>query len=136
VIGTSILGTEIAISIAMLFVSIPFLVNNVKEGFKLIDARYEKTAMTLGASQWKAFTSVSLPMAKKSIISGSIMMWARGISEFGAVVILAYHPMTASVLIFERFQNFGLKYAVPTTVILILLSLLVFLILRLLEDKR
>jgi molybdate/tungstate transport system permease protein len=136
VIGTSIVGTEIAISIAMLFVSIPFLVNNVKEGFKLIDARYEKTAMTLGASHWKAFTSVSLPMAKKSIISGSIMMWARGISEFGAVVILAYHPMTASVLIFERFQNFGLKYAVPTTVILILLSLLVFLILRLLEDKR
>lgn len=133
--GISILGTEMAVSIAMLFVSMPFLVNSVKEGFKMIDTRYEKTAISLGASPWKAFMTVSLPMAKKSIISGSIMMWARGISEFGAVVILAYHPKTASVLIFERFQNFGITYAIPITVLLILVSLIIFVILRILEDK-
>jgi len=102
----------------------------------MIDVRYEKTAVSLGASPWKAFTSVSLPMAKKSIISGSIMMWARGISEFGAVVILAYHPMTAPVLIFERFQNFGLDYAAPATVVLILITLAVFVVLRVLGDRK
>lgn len=134
--GISIAGTEVAISLAMFFVSVPFLVNSAKEAFKLIDVRFEKTAVSLGASHWKAFTSVSLPMAKRSIISGGILMWARGISEFGAVVILAYHPMTAPVLIFERFQNFGLKYAVPVTVLLIIISLVVFTILRLLEDRR
>jgi molybdate/tungstate transport system permease protein len=75
-------------------------------------------------------------MAKKSILSGSIMMWARGISEFGAVVILAYHPMTAPVLIFERFQNFGLKYAAPISALLILVSLLIFVILRLFVDRK
>jgi molybdate/tungstate transport system permease protein len=63
-------------------------------------------------------------------------MWARGISEFGAVVVLAYHPMTAPVLIFERFQNFGLKYAVPVTVLLIIISLVVFTLLRILEDRQ
>ncbi|HZX09809.1 MAG TPA: ABC transporter permease [Acidobacteriota bacterium] len=136
VTGISIPGTEAAISIAMLFVSLPFLVNSAKEGFKMIDVRYEKTAISLGASPWKAFTSVSLPMAKKSIISGSIMMWARGISEFGAVVILAYHPMTAPVLIFERFQNFGLDYAAPATVVLILIILVVFVVLRILGDRQ
>lgn len=136
VTGISILGTEMAISIAMLFVSLPYLVNSAKDGFKLIDSRFEKTAISLGATPWKAFTTVTLPMAKKSIISGSIMMWARGISEFGAVVILAYHPMTVSVLIFERFQNFGLSYATPVTVVLIFISLIVFVILRTLGDKK
>ena len=133
--GLHIIGTEIAISMGMFFVSVSFLVNAVKEGFKLIDERYEKTAITLGATPWKAFLTVSLPMVKKSIISGSIMMWGRGISEFGAVVILAYHPMAAPVLIFERFQNFGLKYAVPVTALLIIISLIIFIIVRILEDK-
>lgn len=134
--GVSVLGTELAITIAMMFVSMPFLINSAKEGFKMVDVRYEKTAISLGATPWKAFRTVSLPMAKRSIISGSIMMWARGISEFGAVVILAYHPMTAPVLIFERFQNFGLAYALPVTVLLVLISLTVFVILRILEDKK
>lgn len=135
VFGLRVIGTEMAISMGMFFVSVPFLINAVKAGFKLIDERYEKTAITLGATPWKAFLTVSLPMVKKSIFSGSIMMWGRGISEFGAVVILAYHPMTAPVLIFERFQNFGLKYALPVTVILILISLIIFIILRVFEDK-
>jgi molybdate/tungstate transport system permease protein len=134
--GLSIMGTEAAIAMGMFFVSASFLVNAVKEGFKLVDERFEKTAVTLGASPWKAFLTVSLPMVKKSILSGSIMMWGRGISEFGAVVILAYHPMTAPVLIFERFQNFGLKYATPVTVLLVGISLLVFIGLRMLEDRK
>ena len=133
--GLQIIGTEAAISVGMFFVSVPFLVNAVKTGFKLIDERYEKTALTLGASRWKAFQTISLPLVKKSIFSGSIMMWGRGISEFGAVVILAYHPMTASVLIFERFQNFGLKYALPVTVLLVLISLAVFVVIRIFEDR-
>jgi hypothetical protein len=46
------------------------------------------------------------------------MMWARGISEFGAVIILAYHPMIAPVLVFERFEAFGLDHARPIAAIL------------------
>ncbi len=134
--GLNIVGTEIAISMAMFFVSVPFLINSVKSGFRMVDPRYEKTALTLGASPWQMFYSVSLPMVKKSIISGSIMMWGRGISEFGAVIILAYHPVTAPVLIFERFQNYGLKYALPVTVIMIVLSLLIFILIRVYEAKK
>jgi len=134
--GIRLVGTEAAITLAMMFVSVPFLVNSAKEGFRMVDPRYEKTALTLGASPWKAFRTVTLPMARKSILSGSIMMWARGISEFGAVVILAYHPMTAPVLIFERFQNYGLKYALPVAVLLITISLVVFVLLRVLGDRK
>jgi molybdate/tungstate transport system permease protein len=136
VTGVSLIGTEAIISMGMFFVSVPFLIHSCKVGFGLIDDRFEKTAISLGASPWKAFTSVSLPMARKAVISGGILMWARGISEFGAVVVLAYHPMTAPVMIFERFRNFGLRYAVPATVLLIIISLVIFVILRVLEERR
>jgi molybdate/tungstate transport system permease protein len=136
VTGINIVGTETAISIAMFFVSVPFLINSVKSGFRMIDPRYEKTALTLGASPWQMFRTISLPMVKKSVISGSIMMWGRGISEFGAIIILAYHPLTAPVVIFERFQNFGLKYALPVTLIMILISLLIFVVMRVYEAKK
>ncbi len=134
--GSSLIGTEIAISVGMFFVSVPFLINSVKEGFRMVDIRYENTAITLGASRFQAFYTISLPMVKKSIITGFIMMWGRGISEFGAVIILAYHPKTAPVLIFERFQNFGLKYAIPVTVILIILTLIIFIFARWISDKN
>jgi molybdate/tungstate transport system permease protein len=134
--GISVMGTEAGISCGMFFVSMPLLVNTVKSGFYLMDDRYEKTARTLGAGSWQVFTTISLPLVKKPILSGSILMWARGISEFGAVVILAYHPMTAPVLIFERFQNFGLSYATPVTVILITVSLAIFIILRIIGRNK
>lgn len=75
-------------------------------------------------------------MAWRSIVSGMVMMFARGMSEFGAVVIIAYHPMTAPVLIFERFGAFGLKYARPATVLFAGVSLGVFIILRLIAHRR
>lgn len=134
--GISIMGTEAAISIAMFFVSVPFLINSVKNGFKLIDPRYEKVAITLGAKPIIAFFTISLPMVKKSIISGAIMMWARGISEFGAVIVLAYHPMIAPILIYDRYEAFGLKYARPVAVILILVCLTVFILFRIFEDRK
>ncbi|MBW1730657.1 MAG: ABC transporter permease [Deltaproteobacteria bacterium] len=135
-IGVSFVGTEAGISLAMAFVSLPFLVNAARDGFFSIDPRLERVARTLGASPWKAFFRVSLPLAWRPILSGGIMMWARGISEFGAVIVLAYHPMTAPVLIWERFESYGLKYARPVAVVLILLCLIIFAILRGIAGKQ
>ncbi|MFO7809747.1 MAG: ABC transporter permease [Candidatus Delongbacteria bacterium] len=135
VTGISLMGTEAAISIGMFFVSVPFLINHVKTGFSLIDERYEKVAVTLGASNIQSFRLISLPLVKKAILSGSVMMWARGISEFGAVVILAYHPMVAPVLIYDRYESFGLDSARPAAVLLITVCLMIFVILRMIEHK-
>lgn len=129
-IGLDFVGTEAGISLAMAYVSLPFLVNAARDGFLGVDPKLERVARTLGASPWQAFFRVSLPLAWRSILSGGIMMWARGISEFGAVVILTYHPMTAPILIWERFQAYGLKYAKPVAVLLILLCLIIFAVLR------
>jgi ABC-type sulfate transport system permease component len=58
------------------------------------------------------------------------MCTARAVSEFGAVVIVAYHPMTAPVMIYERFTAYGLKYSQPVAVWLILVCLVLFLLLQ------
>jgi len=129
-IGIGFVDSTAGIIIAMLFVSIPFLIDSAKEGFKKVDVRLEKVARTLGASPWQAFFRVSFPLAWRSILAGNIMMWARGISEFGAVIILAYHPMIAPVLVYERFETYGLDYARPIAVLLIIVSVLVFIVLR------
>jgi molybdate/tungstate transport system permease protein len=129
-IGISFIDSVAGIVIAMLFVSIPFLIDSAKEGFKKVNVRLEKVARTLGASPWQVFLKISFPLAWRSILTGNIMMWARGISEFGAVIILAYHPMIAPVLVFERFEAYGLDYARPVAVLLILISVLVFIVLR------
>jgi molybdate/tungstate transport system permease protein len=129
-VGIQFVDSIAGIIIAMLFVSIPFLIDTAKEGFKKVDVRLEKVARTLGASPWQAFRKITFPLAWRSILAGNIMMWARGISEFGAVIILAYHPMIAPVLVYERFETYGLNYARPIAVILILVSVLVFIVLR------
>jgi len=58
------------------------------------------------------------------------MSWARAISEFGAVVIIAYYPMIASTLIYERFLSEGLSASRPVAVLLMVVCLLVFVVLR------
>lgn len=129
-IGITFVDSVAGIIVAMLFVSIPFLINSAKEGFKSVDIRLEKVSRTLGASPWQTFLRVTLPLAWRSILAGNIMMWARGISEFGAVMILAYHPTVASILVVDRFEQFGLDYARPVAALLIITCLAIFIGLR------
>ncbi|HNU61457.1 MAG TPA: ABC transporter permease [Methanofastidiosum sp.] len=124
------------IVIAMFFVSYPLFVNSAKEGFKSVNPNYERVARTLGASQFKSFYQIALPLSYHHLISGAIMSWARGISEFGAVVVIAYYPMIASTMIFYRFNTGGLKESQPIAVLLILLCFVVFLFLRLISRKK
>lgn len=134
-LGISFIGTEAGIMIAMMFLSATFLINGAKEGFKKVDIKLEKVARTLGASPLKVFFAISIPNAKKDIVNGCLMMWGRGLGEFGAVVILVYHPMTAPVLIYDRFTSFGLSYSAPVAAVMIILSIMVFLSVRFINNR-
>ena len=98
--GINFVGHPIGITIAMAFVSIPYLINAARDGFAGVPERLEKAALTLGASPARAFFNISLPLAWRNIVSGLIMMFARGMSEFGAVIVVAYNPMITPVLIY------------------------------------
>jgi molybdate/tungstate transport system permease protein len=118
------------IVVAMLFVSAPFYVNAAREGFQSINPRLERVARTLGASQWKSFYKITLPLTVRHLFSGAVMAWARGISEFGAVIMIAFYPMIAPVLIFYRFTTHGLAGSQPIAVLLILICIGIFILLR------
>lgn len=132
--GIEIMGTLTGLIAVLTFVGLPFYVNTVKEGFEAVPERLESVSRTLGASPARTFFRITLPMAWRSMIAGIIMCIARAVSEFGAVVIVAYHPMLAPVMIYERFTAYGLKYSQPVAVWLIFISLVLFLILRLVSS--
>jgi molybdate/tungstate transport system permease protein len=134
--GLDLVNHPTGIALAMAFVSLPFLINAARDGFAAVPERLEKAALNLGATHTKVFFTISLPLAWRSITTGFVMMFARGMSEFGAVVIIAYHPMIAPVLIYDRFSSYGLNYARPASVFFILVALFFLIALRLLSFKR
>ncbi len=134
--GIPFVGGMAGIVVAMAFVSIPFLINAARDGFEAVPEKLEKAALNLGASPWRVFFTISLPLARRHVLTGFTMMWARGLSEFGAVVIIAYHPMVTPVLIWERFASFGLAYARPVAAVFVIVCLAVFVLMRLLAGRR
>ena len=130
--GIGIVGEITGIALAMAFVSLPFLLNAARDGFAAVPQRLENVARTLGASPARVFFTVSLPLSWRPILSGMVMMWGRGISEFGAVIIIAYHPMVTPVLVYQRFNDFGLGSAQAVAVLLVAVCVALFIGLRLL----
>jgi len=141
-LGIAFIDAFPGIVVAMLFVSVPFLVDAAREGFKEVDPRLENVARSLGASQWRTFIKITFPLAASSIFSGAILCWARGISEFAAVMIIASFPRSASILIYERFVTHGLSGGLsipgarPISVLLISICLIIFVLLRVVGKRK
>lgn len=131
-----IMGSVTGIVVVLLFLGLPFYVKAAKEGFQSVPPRLERVSRNLGASMFATFFRVTFPLAWRSVVVGLIMCAARAISEFGAVVVIAYHPMIAPVVIYERFEAYGLKYSQPVAVCLVSICLLLFLLLRFLTLRR
>lgn len=129
-IGIYFMETFWGVVLAQFFVSSPILIKTSITAFRSIDDQIIKVAKSLGASDLRLFVDIELPLAKRGIITGAILCWMRAISEFGAVIILAYYPMTAPVLIFYRFTTSGLSASRPIAAFLLLICLGIFIMLK------
>jgi len=87
--GVQIPFTTSAAVIAETFVAMPFLVIAVEGGLRALDQRYEEAARALGASSWRVFARVTLPLLRPAIFSGAVLCWARALGEFGATITFA-----------------------------------------------
>ena len=128
--GIRVVGTPVGIVAAMLFVSAPLYVSAAREAVARVDVRYEGVARTLGDTPWRALRRVTLPLARRGLLAGAVVSWARASSEFGAIVILAYHPRVASVLSYDRLTSYGLGEALPVAAALVIVALVPLLLLR------
>jgi molybdate/tungstate transport system permease protein len=135
-LGIRLLGSPAGIITVLTFVGVPFYIHSAKNGFESVSPRLENVSRSLGASMTSTFLRITFPLAWRSMLIGIIMCCARAISEFGAVIVVAYHPMTAPVLIYERFEGYGLKYSQPVAVWLVLVCLILFFVLRILALRE
>lgn len=89
VAGIQIPFTPIAVVMAQLFIASPFFTRAARAGFETVDRNLENVAASLGASPWRVFWTVSVPLARPALIAGVVLAWARALSEFGATMMFA-----------------------------------------------
>ncbi len=131
--GLRVVGTPLGIVAAMLFVAAPLFISGAREAFARVDPRFEAVARTLGDPPLRAFLRITLPLSRRGLIASAVVMWARAVSEFGAIVVLTYNPKVASVLSYDRFTSFGLREALPVAAVLAVLALIPLTALRTLK---
>ena len=88
-LGVELVFTWRAVVLAMALMGMPLLVRTARAGFEHVDPRYEAIARTLGATPLRAFVSVTLPLATRSLVAGAVLAFARALGEFGATVMVA-----------------------------------------------
>ncbi|MBR4344134.1 MAG: sulfate ABC transporter permease subunit CysT [Lachnospiraceae bacterium] len=125
VFGIKIAYTRTGITIALIFIGIPFVVRSVQPVLEKIDKQYEEAAMILGASRKTTFWKVIFPEILPAIISGFTLAFARSIGEYGSVVFIAgntpYKTEIAPLLIMSELQEFD--YASATSIALVMLAM-------------
>jgi molybdate/tungstate transport system permease protein len=120
--GVEFTQSILGVIIAQTYVASPFMILASQAAFESVDESFEKVARVLGKSRFETFFKVSLPLARTGIVIAFIMSWVRAIGELGATMMMAYNPHTVSIQIFEDNAIGGLKQAVPTIILVILLS--------------
>ncbi len=128
-LGIHFVDTFWGLVAAMCFVSFSYVVSAALMGFSAVSEDLELAARTLGASPWYVFRKVTGPLIFPYLMRGFILAVARGVSEMGAILILAYYPKTASILLYERFENYGLSQVEAITALIVCVSLFLFAIL-------
>jgi molybdate/tungstate transport system permease protein len=130
--GLGLTGSLWGIILAQTFIASPYLIISAKSAFEAVDEKLERVSLGLGKSYWQTFSRVTLPLAKNGIIAGMILTWARALGEFGATMVIAYHPYSLPVKIWVDFIGKGLEPTFPIIVLLLIIGFLLFLTIKLL----
>jgi sulfate/thiosulfate transport system permease protein len=134
-VGINVTYTKIAVGLALLFVTLPFVVRAVQPVLHELDEEMEEAAASLGASNFRIFRSVVLPNLTPAIIAGCALAFARAIGEFGSLVLITgnipFDTQVASVYIFGRIEQDNATAAAAVAVLLLFISVLVLSLLHL-----
>ena len=138
-----VLGSMLGLVLGLVFVSAPYAVNAARQAFDAVPGRLELAARVHGAGPWRTFRSVTLPLAFRGILVGGVLTWARAVSEFGAVAIIAYsvrffYPFSGStvtaqdapVFVYNTFLSEGLAESGAVGFLLLGVSAVIFLAIR------
>jgi sulfate transport system permease protein len=128
-IGVNVTFTKVAVGLALLFVTLPFVVRAVQPVLHELDEEMEEAAASLGATNFRVFRSIVLPNLTPAIIAGSALAFARAIGEFGSLVLITgnipFDTQVASVYIFGRIESDNPVAAAAVSVFLLFLAVAV-----------
>lgn len=135
--GIKIAFTRLGVGIAMLFITLPFVVRSVQPVLQEMEKEIEEASWSLGASEFQTFWRVVLPPLMPALLTGVALGFARAVGEYGSVVIVAanvpFRDLISSVLIIQRLEQYDYAGATVIGTVLLVLSLLVLLVINLLQ---
>jgi sulfate/thiosulfate transport system permease protein len=136
--GIKIAFTRVGVFVAMLFISLPFVVRTLQPVLQEMEKEIEEAAWSLGASRSQTFLRVILPPLIPTILTGIALGFSRAVGEYGSVVIVAsnipFKDLIAPVLVFQRLEQYDYAGATVIGTVLLLVSLLALLIINLLQQ--
>ena len=137
--GVNIAFTRFGIGVALLLVTLPFVVRGVQPLLRELDLEAEQAAASLGANQWVTFRRITMPQIWPGILAGSGLAFARALGEFGAVVLIAgnlpFRTEVASVSIFGFIQSDEPQSAAAVSLVLLVFSLVALAIFDFMERR-
>jgi ABC-type Fe3+/spermidine/putrescine transport system ATPase subunit/ABC-type sulfate transport system permease component len=117
--------------LAQTFCAAPFLIVAARSAFGAVDPAMLDVASTLGHSEFSRFRRVALPVAAPGIRAGMLLAWLRAFGEYGAVIVLAYHPFSLPVYTYNQFSGAGLPTTIAPTALALVVAVVVVLLSRL-----
>jgi sulfate transport system permease protein len=136
-VGVNVAFSKVAVGMALLFVTLPFVIRSVQPVLMELDTEMEEAAASLGAGPLHTFRRVIFPNLLPAILSGGALAFARAVGEFGSVVLISgnipFDTQVASVYVFKQIESDNAGGAAAVSVVLLLLSLLILLGIRALQ---
>ncbi|MGH2906938.1 MAG: sulfate ABC transporter permease subunit CysT, partial [Solirubrobacterales bacterium] len=138
-LGVNIAYTRIGVALALLFVTLPFVVRSVQPVLISFDREMEDAAASLGAGPWTTFRRVILPNLRGAALAGCALSFGRALGEFGSIVLIAgnlpFKTEVASVYLFGQIENDNLQGAAAVSVVLLAASLFFIVVIGILARR-
>ncbi|MCF2970390.1 sulfate ABC transporter permease subunit CysT [Synechococcus sp. Nb3U1] len=135
--GIRISFTRLGVGVAMLFISLPFVVRTVQPVLQEIEKEVEEAAWSLGASRFQTFWKVLLPQLMAAILTGVALGFSRAVGEYGSIVIIAssipFRDLISAVLVIQRLEQYDYAGATVIGTVLLLISLVSLIAINLLQ---
>ena len=137
--GIDIAYTRVGITVALVFIGIPFVVRSVQPVLEKVDREYEEAAAIFGASRIQIFWRVIIPELIPSIVAGFTMAFARSLGEYGSVVFIAgntpYETEITPLLIMSELQEYDYASATSIALVMLVIAFVILLINAIIQSR-
>ena len=136
-LGIQVAYTPIGITLALIFIGLPFVVRTVQPVLSDIESELEEAASALGANRWQTITKILLPILFPALLTGFALAFARGVGEYGSVIFIAgnqpYKTEIAPLMIISRLEEYDYAGATTIAVVMLVLSFAILFLINLVQ---